>query len=65
MLYLLHRDPGARERLQGILAVGEAEALRRLRAEFPLEHAIAYAMDEARREIRPAGKRSSCGLWSV
>ncbi len=61
MLYLLQRGAGdetlqadARKRLQAILGLGEAEALRRLRAEFPLEHAIAYAMDEAQRRVGKA-----------
>lgn len=54
MLYLMQRDAGAPERLKAVLGLGEAEALRRLRAEFPLEHAVAYAMDEARRRVAKA-----------
>jgi octaprenyl-diphosphate synthase len=54
MLYLLQRAGGDGARLQAVLGLGEAEALRRLRAEFPLEHAVAYAMDEARRRVAKA-----------
>ena len=56
MLYLLQRAGGDGDgaRLQAVLGLGEAEALRRLRAEFPLEHAVAYAMDEARRRVAKA-----------
>jgi octaprenyl-diphosphate synthase len=54
MLYLLQREGGDGGRLQAVLGLGEAEALRRLRAEFPLEHAVAYAMDEARRRVAKA-----------
>ncbi|MEI6130113.1 MAG: polyprenyl synthetase family protein [Planctomycetota bacterium] len=54
MLYLMHRDAGASQRLQTVLGLGEAEALRRLRSEFPLEHAVAYAMEEAQRRVAKA-----------
>ena len=54
LLYLLQRDPGEAERLRSVLGRSEAEALRRLRGEFALEHAVAYAMDEARRRIAKA-----------
>lgn len=54
LLYLLQRDPAAVERLRDVLGRSEAEALRRLRAEFPLEHAVAYAMAEAQRRINKA-----------
>jgi octaprenyl-diphosphate synthase len=54
LLYLLQRDGGNGERLRSVLGIGEAEALRRLRADFPLEHAIAYAMEEAQRRIAKA-----------
>lgn len=54
MLWMLHRDPDAGERLKSLLGQPEAEGLRRLRAEFPLEHATAYAMEEARRRIAKA-----------
>jgi octaprenyl-diphosphate synthase len=54
LLYLLHRDRGAAERLRGVLGLPAGEALRRLRAEFPLEHALAYAMDEAKRRVAKA-----------
>src|SRR5262249_39031417 len=56
MLSLLQRAGGDGDgaRLQAVLGLGEAEALRRLRAEFPLEHAVAYAMDEARRRVAKA-----------
>ncbi len=54
LLYLLHREPSCGSRLQQVLGLAEGEALRRLRAEFPLEHAIAYAMDEARRRVAKA-----------
>jgi len=53
MLYLL-RDKGQAERFRELLGTSEAEGLRRLRAEFPLEHAIAYAMEEAQRRIAKA-----------
>ena len=54
MLYLIQRDPGGAERLRSVLGKSEGEGLRRLRAEFPLEHAIAYAMEEAQRRIAKA-----------
>lgn len=54
LLYLLHRDPANAQRLQQVLGQPEVEALRRLRGEFPLEHAVAYAMDEAQRRVRKA-----------
>jgi octaprenyl-diphosphate synthase len=54
LLYLLQRGPNEAERLRSLLGKTEAEALRRLRAEFPLEHAIAYAMEEAQRRIAKA-----------
>ncbi|MGE3171258.1 MAG: polyprenyl synthetase family protein [Planctomycetota bacterium] len=59
LLYLLQRDQGSGGRgvggrLEKLLGLPEAEALRRLRAEFPLEHAIAYAMDEAQRRVAKA-----------
>lgn len=54
MLYLLRGDRAAAERLQALLGLPEAEGLRRLRAEFPLEHAVAYAMEEAKRRIAKA-----------
>ncbi len=54
LLYLLQRDPSNGARLRQVLGLTEAEALRRLRAEFPLEHAIAYAMDEAQRRVAKA-----------
>jgi octaprenyl-diphosphate synthase len=54
LLYLLQRGPGEVERLRTVLGRPEAEALRRLRSEFALEHAVAYAMDEARRRIAKA-----------
>jgi octaprenyl-diphosphate synthase len=54
MLYLLQRGPDEAERLRSVLGKSEAEALRRLRSEFPLEHAIAYAMAEAERRIKKA-----------
>ena len=53
MLYLL-RDKGQAQKLKDLLGTSEAEGLRRLRAEFPLEHAIAYAMEEAQRRIAKA-----------
>lgn len=53
MLYLL-RDEGQATRFRELLGTSEAEGLRRLRAEFPLEHAIAYAMEEAQRRIAKA-----------
>lgn len=53
MLYLL-RDEGQAEKLKALLGTSEAEGLRRLRAEFPLEHAIAYSMEEAQRRIAKA-----------
>jgi octaprenyl-diphosphate synthase len=54
LLYLLRRDAGGAERLRDLLGRSEAEALRRLRSEFPLEHAVAYAMAEAQRRIAKA-----------
>jgi octaprenyl-diphosphate synthase len=54
MLYLMQRAPGEAERLRSVLGRPENEALRRLRAEFPLEHAVAYAMEEAQRRIKKA-----------
>ncbi|MBK8098432.1 MAG: polyprenyl synthetase family protein [Planctomycetes bacterium] len=54
MLYLMQRDPAGAERLRSVLGQNEAEALRRLRAEFPLEHAVAYAMEEAQRRVAKA-----------
>ena len=54
MLYLMQRAPGEVERLRSVLGKTENEALRRLRAEFPLEHAVAYAMQEAQRRIKKA-----------
>ncbi|MBX3462513.1 MAG: polyprenyl synthetase family protein [Planctomycetes bacterium] len=54
LLYLLQRGPGEAERLRAVLGRSEAEALRRLRSEFALEHAVAYALDEARRRIAKA-----------
>ena len=54
MLYLMQRNPEEAERLRTVLGKSEAEALRRLRSEFPLEHAIAYAMEEAQRRIGKA-----------
>ena len=54
LLYLIQQGPGEAERLRTVLGKPEGPALRRLRAEFPLEHAIAYAMDEAHRRIAKA-----------
>jgi len=54
LLYLMQRSPEEAERLRAVLGKTEAEGLRRLRTEFPLEHAIAYAMDEAQRRIHKA-----------
>ncbi len=54
MLYLMQRDPEGLEALRTLLGKSEHEALRRLRAEFPLEHAVAYAMQEAERRIAKA-----------
>jgi octaprenyl-diphosphate synthase len=54
MLYLMQQGPDAAERLRAVLGKSEAEALRRLRSEFPLEHAVAYAMEEAGRRIKKA-----------
>ncbi len=54
LLYLLQRDAAGVERLRTLLGKNEAEALRLLRAEFPLEHAVAYAMQEAERRIAKA-----------
>jgi len=54
MLYLMQRGPAEAERLRSVLGKSEAEALRRLHSEFPLEHAIAYAMEEAHRRIAKA-----------
>jgi octaprenyl-diphosphate synthase len=53
MLYLL-RDEGQAQKLKDLLGTSEAEGLRRLKSEFPLEHAIAYSMEEAQRRIAKA-----------
>lgn len=53
MLYLM-RDEGQAQKLKDLLGTSEAEGLRRLKAEFPLEHAIAYSMEEAQRRIAKA-----------
>ena len=53
MLYLM-RDEGQADKLKELLGTSEAEGLRRLRSEFPLEHAIAYSMEEAQRRIAKA-----------
>jgi SM-20-related protein len=50
----IEQGEGEGERLRSVLGLAEAEALRRLRAEFALEHAVAYALDEARRRIAKA-----------
>ncbi|MBZ0150424.1 MAG: polyprenyl synthetase family protein [Planctomycetes bacterium] len=54
LLYLMRRGPGETDRLRAVLGKSEAEALKRLRTEFPLEHAVAYAMEEAQRRIAKA-----------
>lgn len=54
LLWLMQRSPGDAERLRAVLGRTEAEGLRRLRSELPLEHAIAYAMEEAQRRINKA-----------
>ena len=54
LLYLMQRSPEEAERLRSVLGKTEHEALRRLRSEFPLEHAVAYAMEEAQRRIKKA-----------
>lgn len=54
LLYLLHREPTARAHLEKLTGLEEHEGLRRLRAEFPLEHAVAYAMEEAQRRVAKA-----------
>jgi octaprenyl-diphosphate synthase len=54
LLWLLQRSPEDAERLRAVLGKSEAEGLRRLRAELPLEHAVAYAMAEAERRIAKA-----------
>jgi len=54
MLYLLQRGPAEADRLRALLGKTEHEALKLLRREFPLEHAVAYAMDEAQRRIGKA-----------
>jgi octaprenyl-diphosphate synthase len=54
LLWLLQRGGGDAERLRVVLGLPEAEGLRRLRAEFPLEHAVAYAMREAARRVAKA-----------
>lgn len=53
MLYLL-RDESQAQKFKELLGMSEAEGLRRLRSEFPLEHAIAYSMEEAQRRIAKA-----------
>lgn len=54
LLYLMQQGPDAADRLRALLGKTEAEGLRRLRSEFPLEHAVAYAMQEAERRIAKA-----------
>ena len=54
LLYLMQRSPAEAERLRAVLGKTESEGLRRLRTEFPLEHAVAYAMEEAQRRINKA-----------
>lgn len=54
LLWLLRQDASQAERLKSLLGSTEAEGLRRLRAEFPLEHAVAYAMEEAQRRTAKA-----------
>lgn len=54
MLYLIDRSDDGGALLQQVLGLSAGEGLRRLRAEFPLEHAIAYAMDEAQRRVAKA-----------
>ena len=49
--------PNIDMQLQRAVAVrNQQEALRRLRSEFPLEHAVAYSMDEAKRRVAKAGR---------
>ncbi|MCA8949291.1 MAG: polyprenyl synthetase family protein [Planctomycetes bacterium] len=54
LLYLLRRGPDEQQRLEHVLGKPEGEALRLLRSEFALEHAIAYALEEAQRRIAKA-----------
>jgi octaprenyl-diphosphate synthase len=54
LLWLLQRSPADAARLRDLLGRSEAEGLRRLRSEFALEHAVAYAMEEAQRRIAKA-----------
>jgi octaprenyl-diphosphate synthase len=54
LLYLLQRDPTAKDRLAALIGRPEREGLQHLRSEFPLEHAVAYAMEEAQRRIAKA-----------
>ncbi|MCA8974362.1 MAG: polyprenyl synthetase family protein [Planctomycetes bacterium] len=54
LLYLMQQGKGESERLRQVLGLAEGEALRRLRSEFALEHAVAYALDEAQRRIGKA-----------
>ena len=54
LLWLLERSPADAQRLRALLGRPEAEGLRRLRADFPLEHAVTYAMGEAQRRVAKA-----------
>lgn len=54
LLYLMQQGSGEIERLEAVLGKPEAEALRVLRSEFALEHAVAYALEEAQRRIAKA-----------
>ena len=50
----MRQGEGEAGRLNDLLGRPEAEALRRLRSEFALEHAIAYALEEAERRVKKA-----------
>ncbi len=54
LLWLLQRSPADAQRLRVVLGKSEVEGLRRLRGEFPLEHAVAYALQEAARRVAKA-----------
>ncbi|MCR9244066.1 MAG: polyprenyl synthetase family protein [bacterium] len=54
LLYLMQQSPAEAKRVEAVLGKTEGEALRSLRQEFALEHAVAYALGEAERRIAKA-----------
>ena len=54
LLYLMQQGEGEAERVRSVLGQPEGLALRRLRSEFALEHAVAYSLGEAQRRTAKA-----------